>query len=97
MVHISKLANHRVEKVEDVVNIGDELEVKVNEIDAQGRINLIRNDMVYENNAPARRPEGMRRPPAATAGREVRKHETPGEAASLREAPPPGPLPKSGG
>ena len=50
-------------QVEDVVNIGDELEVKVNEIDAQGRINLIRNDIVYENNAPARRPEGMRRPP----------------------------------
>ncbi len=63
MIHISKLANHRVEKVEDVVNIGDELEVKVSEIDAQGRINLIRNDMVYENNAPARRPEGIRRPP----------------------------------
>ena len=63
MIHISKLANHRVEKVEDVVNIGDELEVKVNEVDAQGRINLIRNDMVYENNAPARRPEGIRRPP----------------------------------
>ena len=62
MIHISKLANHRVEKVEDVVNIGDELEVKVNEIDAQGRINLIRNDMVYEA-APARRPEGNRRPP----------------------------------
>ena len=64
MIHISTLANHRVEKVEDVVNIGDELEVKVNEIDAQGRINLIRNDMVYENAAP-RRPEGagFRRPP----------------------------------
>ena len=63
MIHISKLANHRVEKVEDVVNIGDELEVKVNEIDAQGRINLIRNDMVYES-VPARRPEGGRtRPP----------------------------------
>jgi len=57
MIHISKLDNKRVEKVEDVVNIGDELEVKVNEIDAQGRINLIRNDMVYENNT-ARRPEG---------------------------------------
>ena len=37
MIHISKLDNHRVEKVEDVVNIGDELEVKVSEIDAQGR------------------------------------------------------------
>ncbi len=47
MLHISKLANHRVEKVEDVLSIGDELEVKVSEIDSQGRINLIRNDMVY--------------------------------------------------
>jgi len=47
-----------------VVNIGDELEVKVSEIDAQGRINLIRNDIVYENTAPARRDNGgSRRPP----------------------------------
>lgn len=61
MIHISKLANHRVEKVEDVLHIGDELEVKVNEIDAQGRINLIRNDMVYEA-APAR-PLDRPRPP----------------------------------
>jgi len=61
MIHISKLANHRVEKVEDVLKIGDELEVKVNEIDSQGRINLIRNDMVYEA-APAR-PVERTRPP----------------------------------
>ena len=47
MLHISKMANHRVEKVEDVMNIGDEIEVKINEIDSQGRVNLIRNDMVY--------------------------------------------------
>ena len=47
MIHISKLAKGRVEKVEDVVNIGDELEVKVSEIDAQGRVNLIRNDIDY--------------------------------------------------
>ena len=40
MVHISKLAKGRVEKCEDVVKIGDELEVKVAEIDSQGRINL---------------------------------------------------------
>jgi polyribonucleotide nucleotidyltransferase len=53
-----------VEKVEDVVNIGDELEVKVNEIDAQGRINLIRNDIEYTNREPARHSEGgNRRPP----------------------------------
>ncbi|MCL1796403.1 MAG: S1 RNA-binding domain-containing protein, partial [Clostridia bacterium] len=56
MVHISKLANERVEKVEDVVNLGDELAVRVAEIDSQGRINLVRNDIVYENNDPPRRP-----------------------------------------
>ncbi|MEG0766726.1 MAG: S1 RNA-binding domain-containing protein, partial [Clostridia bacterium] len=56
MIHISKLANERVEKCEDVVNIGDELEVRVCEVDGQGRINLVRNDMVYENNDPPRRP-----------------------------------------
>ena len=57
MIHISKLANERVEKVEDVVNIGDMLECKVAEIDGQGRINLIRNDIVYDNEAmPVRRP-----------------------------------------
>ena len=40
MVHISKLSDSRVEKVEDVVNIGDEVTVKVQEIDKMGRINL---------------------------------------------------------
>ena len=49
MIHISKLANGRVDKVEDVVKIGDELECKVAEIDSQGRINLIRNDIQYDD------------------------------------------------
>ena len=40
MIHISKLSNERVEKVEDVVNIGDKVAVKVLEIDKMGRINL---------------------------------------------------------
>ena len=47
MLHISKMADHRVEKVEDVMNIGDEIEVKVNEIDSQGRVNLVRTDIKY--------------------------------------------------
>ena len=50
MVHISKLANKRVEKVEDEVNIGDEIMVKVVEIDRQGRINLSRKDAMNELN-----------------------------------------------
>lgn len=40
LVHISQLAHERVAKVEDVVNVGDSIEVKVIEIDKQGRINL---------------------------------------------------------
>ncbi len=44
LVHISKLDMGRVEKVEDVVAVGDEVIVKVTEIDQQGRINLSRRD-----------------------------------------------------
>ncbi len=48
LVHISKLAPQRVEKVEDVVSVGDELLVKVTEIDSQGRINLSRKDALAD-------------------------------------------------
>lgn len=40
LVHISQLADHRVEKVEDEISLGDEFDVKLLEIDAQGRYNL---------------------------------------------------------
>ncbi len=46
LVHISKLAHERVAKVEDVVNVGDEVRVKVIEIDHMGRINLSRKDLL---------------------------------------------------
>ncbi len=42
LVHISQLAEHRVNRVEDEVNLGDTLTVKVREIDSQGRVNLSR-------------------------------------------------------
>lgn len=48
LVHISKLDKSRVEKVEDVVSIGDEIVVKVMEIDNQGRINLSRKDALAD-------------------------------------------------
>ncbi len=48
LVHISQLALERVAKVEDVVNIGDEILVKVIEIDRQGRINLSRKALLLE-------------------------------------------------
>lgn len=49
LVHISKLDNKRVEKVEDVVNIGDEILVKVIEIDSQNRINLTHKGVTMED------------------------------------------------
>ena len=48
LVHISKLDVKRTEKVEDVVNVGDEVIVKVTEIDDQGRLNLSRRDALVE-------------------------------------------------
>jgi len=48
LVHISKLDDKRVEKVEDVVNIGDMIWVKVTEIDEKGRVNLSRKDALAE-------------------------------------------------
>ena len=48
LVHISQLAKERVAKVEDVVNVGDEIMVKVIEIDKQGRINLSRKAVLTD-------------------------------------------------
>ena len=58
LVHISKLDTKRVEKVEDIVAVGDEILVKVVEIDSQGRLNLSRRDAILdadrkEGDAPA--------------------------------------------
>src|SRR5690606_2720329 len=48
LVHISELAEERTNKVEDVVSIGDQILVKVKEIDRQGRINLSRKAVLKE-------------------------------------------------
>jgi len=62
LVHISELEDHRVAKVEDVVNIGDQVTVVVMEIDRQGRINLSRRQAL-----PGERPRTE--PPAGGPGR----------------------------
>ena len=62
MVHISKLAERRVEKVEDVVNIGDMVWVKVTDIDEKGRVNLSLRDAQREI--------------AAMEARDAKKHQT---------------------
>ncbi len=48
LVHISKLTDHRVERVEEVINVGDEIVVKATEIDSQGRLNLSRQAAIEE-------------------------------------------------
>ena len=67
LVHISELAWHRVDKVDDVVKVGDSLKVKVIEIDDQGRINLSHKQTLPKpegielNPRPSGRPSPRRR------------------------------------
>lgn len=51
LVHISQLAEERINKVEDAVSIGDQIMVKVKEVDRQGRVNLSRKDVLKEEAA----------------------------------------------
>ncbi|MEX2104878.1 MAG: S1 RNA-binding domain-containing protein, partial [Bacilli bacterium] len=46
LLHISQLSEERVNKVEDVINIGDSILVKVTEVDQQGRVNLSRKELL---------------------------------------------------
>ncbi|PLT34166.1 polyribonucleotide nucleotidyltransferase [Bacillus sp. V5-8f] len=57
LVHISELAEERVGKVEDVVSIGDEILVKVTEIDKQGRVNLSRKAVLKEQKETENNPK----------------------------------------
>jgi len=61
LVHISELAAHRVDTVEDVVKIGDEVTVKVIEIDSQGRINLSVRELLEGQEPRPREPRPPRR------------------------------------
>ncbi len=72
LVHISDLSNERIRRVEDVVNIGDPLEVKVTEIDRLGRINLTKagidrsksESQGSRDRFPRKRPDADRRGPS---------------------------------
>jgi len=63
LVHISELSDDRVNKVEDVVKIGDELLVRVKEIDSQGRINLTRRGVTPGSESAAAPPAGVQTAP----------------------------------
>ena len=101
LIHISELAEHRINRVEDVVEVGDEVMVMVTEVDPQGRVNLSRR-AVIEGQTPedvaARKRElgpprgggGFGGPPGAPAGRA-------GAVASAGPPGGPGGPPRSGG
>lgn len=73
LVHISQLAPHRVEKVSDVVNLGDKLEVKVTDIDSLGRINLSHRALLEpEGGDGGNGPPPYRRPERTGGGGERR-------------------------
>lgn len=58
LVHISELAHERVGKVEDILKLGDEVTVKVIEVDQQGRVNLSRKALLEKkNNQKAIKPQ----------------------------------------
>ena len=73
LLHISRVAQGRVDKVEDVLNVGDEVKVKVLEVDEKGKISLDRLDKpeVPGGSKPAHR-EGERRERAPRRGRDER-------------------------
>ena len=59
MIHISQLADYRVNKVEDEVNLDDEVLVKVREIDSRGRVNLTRLGIHPDEAASAKAAAGI--------------------------------------
>jgi len=83
LIHISQLAPRRVERVEDVVRVGDEVMVKVNEINPQGKIGLTRKGVLQpgEEEGPAaehsERPQHRDRPPEHRERREHREDRPP--------------------
>ena len=57
MVHVSELSNDYIKNVEDVVSVGEEMDVKVTEIDKMGRVNLSRKAVLNANEEAAEEEE----------------------------------------
>ena len=75
LLHISRVANGRVDKVEDVLNIGDEVRVKVLEVDEKGKISLDRLDKPEAPASSGRRPgDGKGQAPKEANGPRRRRH-----------------------
>ncbi len=93
MVHISQLDSERVERVEDVVKVGDEITVMVINVDDSGKIRLSRQavlegwtpeEAMERDRRPARRPGGGGRPPSGGRGGRPRSEGGAGRSSSER-------------
>ncbi|OPX21574.1 MAG: hypothetical protein B1H03_06390, partial [Planctomycetales bacterium 4484_113] len=58
LLHISNVADHRIDKVEDYLKVGDKLTVRVRDVDENGKVNLIREDIEYTHPTGPRRGGG---------------------------------------
>ena len=79
LVHISRLDVKRTEKVTDVVNVDDEVLVKVLEIDDKGRLNLSRRDAPHRGGGPDPGKRDLRRSPPSQKGRPERLQRVPAQ------------------
>ena len=85
MCHISQLSNKRVEKVEDVVKVGDKLQVKVIEIDDRGKID-VSHSAVLDPNSPQRSRSGSSSGGGSSRGNSGNKRSDSGSSASGRQS-----------
>ena len=74
LVHISELADYRVDKVEDIVSVGDEMQIIVIEVDNLGRVNASRKALL---NGDTDSPRPQREPREGREGREPRERRRP--------------------
>jgi polyribonucleotide nucleotidyltransferase len=69
LLHISNVAEGRIDKVEDVLSIGDRVPVRVRDVDSNGKVNLVRNDLDYSRKSDSRDSSRSRRDSGKRDGR----------------------------
>jgi len=73
LLHVSRMANYRVENVTDEMNLGDQVLVRVIEIDPAGKVKLARDDLMNEGLVEGKKEPEARRPPRSGSSRPPRR------------------------
>jgi len=91
LLHISNVSDHRIERVEDVLQVGDRVRVKVRDVDSNGKVNLIRDDIEYKRPTTPRRSPGQGGEESRREGsrREPRRRDNGGRSSGNRPRRPP--------